>query len=374
VEPLDREDAPVFPTRTRHRWAAPLAAASVLTMILVLVLGVSQASARTVAPSARPATSVGSAVHEWSSGVYPGDGIDLAAANAFAAYVGRPLDNVHVFLEASTWQTIGYEQWEVRQYNGFPGQLVIDVPLLPSKQPDTLANVAAGNDDVYFRALANYLVALGRGNSVLVLGSEFNGNWQTYSAFDPPVYIAAFRHVAELLKSISPQFVIDWTGNAIDNQSGHDPFTDDYPGDDVVDLVGVDAYDYAESDITNTKSFDRWAALPYGIEAWANFAAQHDKRFSLPEWGLTTAQSTWGSPTALGSGDSAAYIRNMHEFMRRLGKKLAFEDYFNQPAAPNQNSLNGPTQMPVAAMWYKTLWGGMPSNVAAITPQSARLK
>lgn len=305
-------------------------------------------------------------MHRWSSGVYPGRGIDRAAAERFAKYVGRPLDNVHVFLESRTWRTIGYEQWEARQYVGFRGQLIIDFPLLPSSQKGSLANVAAGKDDRYFAAMAHSLVRLGRGHAVLVLASEFNGNWQTYSAFRPRIFIAAFRHVAKLLKSISPHFVIDWTGNAIDNQSGHNPFRADYPGNDVVDLVGVDAYADADSRITNARSFDRWAALPFGIDAWARFAKDHGKRFSLPEWGLSAGVSRHGS------GDVPAYITGMHRLMTRLGHELAFEDYFNEPASTIRNSLHAPDQMPKSSARYRVLWSQMPAGAACITPRTSK--
>ncbi len=117
------------------------------------------------------------------------------------------------------------------------------MPLLPETGGGTLRQVAAGNDDRYFRVMARTLVRLGRGNSVLVLGSEFNGDWQSYSAFQPKVFVAAFRYVARLLKAVSPGFQIDWCGNAIDNQAGHDPFRADYLGNDVVDIVGVDEYE-----------------------------------------------------------------------------------------------------------------------------------
>jgi hypothetical protein len=309
--------------------------------------------------------------YQWSSGVYPGGGIDLAAARKFARYAGRPLDNVHVFVESRTWRDIGHDDWEVRQYAGFRGQLIIDLPLLPSEQPARLADVAAGKYDRHFATMARKLVAHGRGNSVLVLGSEFNGDWQTYSAFRPAVYKAAFRHVTKLLRRISPKFVIDWTGNAIDNQSGHNPFRKDYPGNRFVDVVGVDAYAYAESHIKNARSFARWASLPFGIKAWARFAHRHGKKFSIPEWGLTTSDSQWGSPTALGSGDVPAYIKGMYRFMRHLKRRLAFEDYFNQPGPPNRNSLHAPVQMPRSSVRYRALWSKLPARTGRVVPAKA---
>ena len=296
----------------------------------------------------------------WQSGVYPGGTINLAAAKAFSDYVGRPLDNVHVFTDPSSWTQLATDSWETQQYIGYQGQLVIDMPLLPIAGSSTLAEVAAGTYDSDFSSMLHNLISLGRSNSVLVLGSEFNGDWQTYSAFDPVVYKAAFRRVAGLIRAASPNFRIDWTGNAIDNQSGHNPFLEEYPGDDVVDIIGVDAYAYAESQI-DSLGFAHWANEPFGIQAWLNFAISRDKPFSVPEWGLTAADSTWGSPTALGSGDQPAYIQGMWNFFKANAAHMAFEDYFNEPAHRNRNSLEGPNEMPQSSLLYQKLWSTLPT-------------
>jgi hypothetical protein len=293
--------------------------------------------------------------HGWNSGAYPGGTIDLRAAAAFARYRGRRLDNVHVYLEARSWSTIGHESWEVRQYKRFPRLLVIDVPLLPESGGGTLAQVAAGRDDRYFRAMARTLVSLGRGNAVLVLGSEFNGDWQSYSAFDPTVFVAAFRHVAELLKAVSPAFRIDWCGNAIDNQAGHDPFRTDYPGDDVVDIIGVDAYEHPDSEIAS-RGFKQWLELPFGLADWARFAREHHRPFSVPEWGLTRQ-----------GGDDPRFIRGMFRFFSAESANLAFEDYFNQTGPPSDNSLTHPVMMPRASKTYAQLWSALPLPTPIVT-------
>jgi hypothetical protein len=361
---------PQCPARRRrpHISALRVFLLGAVALTIVATTGVSSAGARTVDAATASASHTSRTVsahrserhYGWSSGVYPGKGIDLAAARVFARYVGRPLNNVHVFVEPSTWHEIGYDNWEVRQYAGFKGQLIIDLPLLPEDQPASLAAVAQGRYDRYFTAMARKLRSSGRANSVLVLGSEFNGDWQTYSAFKPHVYKAAFRHVVKLLRRISPKFVIDWTGNAIDNQSGHNPFRSDYPGNRYVDVIGVDAYAYAESKITGPRSFARWASLPFGVKAWARFARNHHKKFSIPEWGLTSSTSQWGSPTALGSGDVPAYVKGMYRLMRTMGPRLAFEDYFNQPASGEENSLNAPNQVPHSSRRYQSLWSKLP--------------
>lgn len=293
-------------------------------------------------------TSATSSPRGWNSGVYPGDGIDRAAGAAFAHYRGRQLDNVHVFLEAHSWRTIGFESWEIDQYARFPREIVLDVPLLPLKGGGNLHDVAEGRDDQYFRSLARELVTLRRRRAILVLGSEFNGNWESYSAFHPRTFVAAFRHVAHVLKRVSPRFRIDWTGNVIDNQAGQDPFLSDYPGNEVVDIVGVDAYDHGDSRIAG-HGFKQWLDRPFGLAAWMRFARRHDKPFSVPEWGLTAS-----------SGDQPTYVRGMFRFFRANADVLAFEDYFNEPRHGTRNSLSQPDEMPKSSRVYRALWSRLP--------------
>lgn len=337
--------------RARPPRKAIQVAVALLAVSIVLTVESSSPHAAVYAGTQRSAT----VSRGWNSGVYPGGTINLRAATAFARYRDRRLDNVHVYLEARSWSTIGYESWEVRQYKAFPRLVVVDVPLLPLSRGGTLRVVAAGKDDRYFRAMARTLVSLGRGNAVLVLGSEFNGDWESYSAFHPKVFVAAFRHVAKLLKAVSPAFRIDWCGNAVDNQAGHNPFRADYPGDDFVDIIGVDAYEHPDSKIAS-RGFKHWLDQPFGVADWARFARKHHRPFSVPEWGLTRQ-----------GGDDPRFIRGMFWFFSANFQNLAFEDYFNQTGPPSDNSLTHPVMMPQASRTYARLWSGLPLPTRTVT-------
>jgi hypothetical protein len=88
---------------------------------------------------------------------------------------------------------------------------------------------------------------------------------------------------------------------------------------------------------------------------------KHGKPFSVPEWGVTGADTQWGSPTALGSGDDPAYVRGMFQFFEANAANVAFEDYFNDPVG-DRNSLYGTVQMPNSSAAYKSLWSALPSG------------
>src|SRR5207245_1228076 len=96
--------------------------------------------------------------------------------------------------------------------------------------------------DADFKAFAAGLVRLGRANSIIRLGWEFNGDWQPWAAFNPAQFIAAFQRIVTDLRAADPQIVIDWNGNYGYSQVKVDPFTKLYPGDGYVDIIGVDAY------------------------------------------------------------------------------------------------------------------------------------
>ncbi|HVU72259.1 MAG TPA: glycosyl hydrolase [Mycobacteriales bacterium] len=299
------------------------------------------------------ATSPGSAVPtnaHWASGAWPGGSIDATAAGAFASYRGRALDVATVFQVRDSWDTIANSTWAEDAYKGFPGKLVIGLPLLPENDQDgsagTLADVAAGAHDADFASFARNLLAEGRGDSVIRVGWEFDGDWMKWAATDATTFKAAFRRVVGVIRGIAPNVKIDWNGDLGGSHNGNDDFTQLYPGDDVVDYVGVDAYDRQWFPVTDAASWNRYLNMSYGLTAWKKFAIAHGKLLSLPEWGL------YGTET----GDSAFYIHKMHDFFATNANVLAYESYFNESQSYIQSSISGPVQNPQASATYRALW------------------
>ena len=103
-----------------------------------------------------------------------------------------------------------------------------------------LRATADGRHDDDFRLVADYLVNAGFEDAIIRLGHEFDSDWAPYSARDnSDAYIAAFRHVHDVLTAESPAFLFDWT-SMVPYFVEHGPAA--YPGDDVVDVIGIDAY------------------------------------------------------------------------------------------------------------------------------------
>ncbi len=123
------------------------------------------------------------------------------------------------------------------------------------------------------------------------------------------------------MKSVAgAQFLMDWCVNAY-----WQPFAlaNWYPGDDVVDIIGIDSYDSGlpPSITTQPAAWNRLFTQPDGIQAVQSFAAQHGKPLSVPEWGLGGVGSPW-----FGMGDDPAYIDGMASVVS--SGTVAFQSYF----------------------------------------------
>ena len=311
---------------------------------LVLALAVAVGGLATVGVMA---THGGSRSYRWASGVYPGGRNDTAAVRAFARFRDRPVDVVSFFPARETWSQY-LDRTLLRRYAGYSGRLTVGVALVPQRSsPKELAAVAAGRHDAAFRALGHGLVDQGRGDADLRLGWEFNASWQPWFAENPRVFVAAFRHVALLLRHISRHFTIDWNGNVGSSSKVHSAFAGRYPGDDVVDVIGVDAYDYSPP---RGNTFAAWLSQPGGLRDWLAFARKHRKKLAIPEWGVAASARPGGR------GDDANFIAGMHAFLWSNARSIAFECYFNGAGTPVGNSLTHPRQMPRSAAAYAMLW------------------
>lgn len=182
--------------------------------------------------------------------------------------------------------------------------LVLNVPMVAPNEgqlPDAkvatlLRQGASGAYDSHFRTLAQRLVAAGAVTTTIVLGWEMNG--VTYSSRcrpDPSAWKDYWRRIVTTMRKVpGAQFRFDF---APSRGTDDIPWTQCYPGDDVVDIVGMDSYDQEPG-----KGFDSYVSQPYGLNAQVKFAADHHKPVSYPEWGLFEY------------GDDPDYVREMYNW------------------------------------------------------------
>ncbi|MGX4692138.1 glycoside hydrolase family 26 protein [Streptomyces sp. JNUCC 63] len=223
---------------------------------------------------------------------------------------GAELRVGHTYLPGETWSDIEGEadflQAWARWRNERPDRmLVLNVPLQERNEGDVPDNEvgqlvrqgAAGKFDHHFRALAERLVRLKAPDTVLVLGWEMNGTTYTHRCGpDPEAWKKYWRRIVTTMRSVPGQkFRFDFTpSRGLDDV----PWTQCYPGDDTVDIIGMDSYDQPAG-----LSFEKQVKESYGLQAHVDFAKAHGKPISYPEWGLFR------------NGDNPEWMRGMLAWM-----------------------------------------------------------
>lgn len=257
----------------------------------------------------------------------------VSTLQSFDALVGRDIDCVLVYNDASPdWA--GWEKpwfivhpdpdlnWAKWVAAGSGRQLIVTQNLFPSSLNDTDWRTAGARGDYesHAVALAQNLVAAGLGNSVIRLAHEANGDWYPdnvgSSTADYQAWVQFWRNTVLAMKSVpGASFKFDWSVNA---NYRNIPLDQWYPGDDVVDYVGIDAYD---SGITS--QLDRWATVfsrPLGVNTVLQFAKAHGKPLSIPEWGIAPPT------TSLSGGDDPGYVDGIAGVVR--DNDVAYQAYF----------------------------------------------
>lgn len=298
----------------------------------------------------------------------------ISTLNAFSQMVGRQINCAMVYNNASvTWQ-----QWEspwfINYYNpdndwsqwatapGTNRQLIITQNLIPSslEGTDWLDAGAAGAYAVYARTLAQNLVNAGLGNSIIRLSPEANGTWYSDSLGSTPAQWALWdqfwRVTALAMKSVpGANFQFDWCIAALYRAL---PLSQIYPGSDVVNIIGVDAYD--TGNIGNTAAA-RWNdALngSDGIQAVANFAASQGKPLSIPEWGVSPVDQSSGF------GDDPTFVNGIASVVRN--DDTAYQSYFYKYGYATQLA---PGTLSLAA--YQQRFGANGDSLGLTTPLGA---
>ncbi|WP_217240326.1 glycoside hydrolase family 26 protein [Streptomyces sp. AC555_RSS877] len=219
---------------------------------------------------------------------------------------GAELRVGHSYLPGDRWSNIegapGFLDVWARWRRAKDDRLfVLNVPMLERNEAGVsdaevrrlLRQGAAGHFDHHFRTLAERLVALSMPDTILVLGWEMNGTTYTHRCGpDPEAWKTYWNNIVTTMRSVPGQrFRFDFTPSR-----GRDaiPWTQCFPGDGSVDIIGMDTYDQPQG-----MPFDEQVNEPYGLQAHVDFAKSHNKPISYPEWGLFR------------NGDNDEYMRRM---------------------------------------------------------------
>jgi hypothetical protein len=231
-------------------------------------------------------------------------------------------------------------------------QLILAVGMIPN-QLENINNplsweksCAAGDYDGYVKQLGKNLVDAGLGNSVIRLGPEMNGIWETYfvgtKKVEQKTWAKCFAAEVTSFRQVSGEhFLIDWNVNAC---TGDYPYANYYPGNAYVDIMGLDLYDVGCETPYSSLTFSELSSERLGLSAFEDFAAKKGKPMSLPEWGLSS----------IPAGDDPAYIAGIGSTV--ANGDFAFQTYYDQ-SGPNLKALPLGPNTPLSLVAYRDWFG-----------------
>jgi hypothetical protein len=218
------------------------------------------------------------------------------------------------FYAEKTWEDFAGLSWVPGVWKKLnPARRVVwSVPL--TVEGTSLADVADGKHDAEFDAAAT-AISEAQPNAIIRLGWEMNLVSMAWFAKGREAdYIKAFRRVVEIFRRHSSGFKYDWCPGWGPQDSPADLA---YPGDDVVDYIGLDVYDFRY----DGSAAERWEHFylnaPFGLQWHREFAARHGKPMSYPEWGVGNF------------GDNPFFIQQMHDWFVTNASQIAYAAYFD---------------------------------------------
>ncbi len=274
-------------------------------------------------------------------GVYPsyGDSKGVAKLASIENFLGRKLGFVDANIDHRSESAFGGSSWgQFEQAGSFKVRpdvkVAITIPLRldetgarttkaggPALIRSELQATANGAHDARYILAANRMIANGHADAILRIGHEPDIPWYPWSFINgnEDVYKQAFRRVVNVFRSVPGQkFLFDYNtdGDSTVSYTTREGTVTTraeaaYPGNDVVDIVGIDVYNGSSWDNTKKK-----------LDLALDIAKRNNKQLSIPEWGLRIGNT----------GDDPTFIQNMYNWMQATpasgGGKLLYHVYF----------------------------------------------
>ena len=219
------------------------------------------------------------------------------------------------FYAQSTWEDYSKLSWVPGIWKKLnPARNVVwSMPLTVKGTP--LADVADGLHDAEFEAAAR-AIAEAQPNAIIRLGWEMNLVQLGLVRQGPGGRLHQRPSGAWSESSGGTRTVSNTTG-VRDGDCRSSPADLAYPGDDVVDYIGLDVYDFKYEGSPQERWDKLYLKAPFGLEWHRDFAARHGKLMSYPEWGVGQF------------GDNPFFIQQMHDWFVQNQDNIAYAAYFN---------------------------------------------
>ena len=212
-----------------------------------------------------------------------------------------------------------------------------------------LRDVVAGKYDSYIDSWANSARGFG-GELWLRFGHEMNGNWYPWTVSaqngDAATYVQAYRHIHDRFRKAGASNVRwIWCFNAESvPQAGWNDPKKAYPGDNYVDAVGMDGYNFGDTTAhSRWQSFSQIFAAPYALatQNWPN------KPLFISETGCSST-----------GGDKAAWLKDMDESLRTRFPRVESLTWFEAAKEADWRVLSTlKTAQTARSLWNAPFYG-----------------
>jgi hypothetical protein len=279
----------------------------------------------------------------WFSGT---DGLSRDFHNSFGAWRGRPSTSTWINLLWLPWDWLtGPGLWSTNNnsspnvrvwdlYRDFPGIVVLSMSMAGNGNVDRAAYennmraCAGGAYNGYWETFGANAAAAGRtgANTVVSIAQEFNGTWFKWNPKNVglTVWLDCWRNVyTSIHKHSSVKVAWVFSATTVTSSAGADWAVNNvweaYPGDQFVDVIGVNRYDFKMFGPSTTNWRDHcWNRQD--ICYAAQYAREHGKPLGIAEWGPDREK---------GYADNAEFISMMYGFFNDNRDVLLFETTFN---------------------------------------------
>ena len=284
----------------------------------------------------------------WSDGGYFMH--DPVQATNFAAWRGRPVDNILTFPDRTSWSALLNNWWAdavpASSFVASRDDFIVAVPLWTDDDNR--------GTDANWRQLATEIAAVDP-NAYVRLGWEMNCCFSF--ATDAAAWRSQFTRAVTLLKSVAPGLRIVFNPNEGASKDGlvQDASTLFVAG--KVDVIAIDAYDWYPP-YNTTANANQHFTMQYGWDWWYNFARSKGLPFALGEFSVAT-----GSPDS--GGDDPEYFTNVYNWL--AGKNaanpgsIAFVSLFNETDEYCKCNVYPTTPNPNAAARYRSIINALAS-------------
>jgi hypothetical protein len=272
---------------------------------------------------------------------------DPDQATAFAAWRGRPVDNIVAFTDRSTWPAQLNTWWAGTVPDTFDASrddFILSVPLW--------TNDGSYGTDADWATLAGEIADVDP-NGYVRLGWEMNCCFS--QATNATTWRNQFSRAATLIKATAPNLRIVFNPN--EGVSGNNTVADASTlyVDGKVDVIALDAYDWYPA-YNSAANADEHFGKRYGWNWWYDFARSKGLPFALGEFSVYSGSADSG-------GDNPAYFTYVYDWLSAKNTaapgSIAFVSIFNDTQSYCLCNVYPTTPNPRAAARYKSIIGAL---------------